>query len=258
MRPTALKITALVAILAIAATACSSVEVGELVEEGKLTICTDAPYPPFEFEDASKPSGWGGFDMDLMQEIGQEVGDLDLSVRVVPFDGIWLLPAAGECDVVASAMTITDERAQNALFTDAYFDADQSLLVRAADSSLTLADMAGKRIAVQTGTTGELYATENNPGAEIVSFDEPAAMFLGLESGDVDAILQDLPVNGERAAQEPEKFVISDTFETGEQYGFSVAPGNTDLQSAINDALATLRDNGTYGDIHESYFGTRG
>ncbi|MBT8198431.1 MAG: basic amino acid ABC transporter substrate-binding protein [Acidimicrobiia bacterium] len=258
MSKLSLKVIALVAVLALGAVACSSVNVGELVEEGKLTICTDAPYAPFEFEDTSKPSGYSGFDMDLMQEIADEVGDLELSVKVVPFDGIWLLPAAGECDVVASAMTITDDRAQNALFTDPYFDADQSLLVRSADSALKLADMSGKRIAVQTGTTGEIYANDNNPGADIVSFDEPAAMFLGLESGDVDAILQDLPVNGERAAQEPDKFVVSDTFPTGEQYGFSVAPGNTDLQSAINDALTTLRDNGTYGDIHESYFGTRG
>jgi ABC-type amino acid transport substrate-binding protein len=175
----------------------------------------------------------------------------------VPFDGIWLLPAAGECDLVGSAMTITEERAQNALFSDPYFDADQSLLVRASDKDTfpTLESLAGQRIAVQTGTTGEIYAQENTPeGATLVSFDEPAAMFLALESEDVDAILQDLPVNGFRQTQN-DNVVVTATFPTGEQYGFAVDPANTALMDAVNAELKTLRDNGKYDDIFQTWFG---
>ena len=91
------------------------------------------------------------------------------------------MPASGECDIVASAMTITEERAKSTLFTNPYFDADQSLLVRTSDADKfdTLGSLSGNSIAVQTGTTGEMYAQENAPSdTTLVSFDEPAAMFL--------------------------------------------------------------------------------
>ena len=255
-----LRLVAVLAALALVAAACgddddsASAEDLTLVSAGQLSVCTDSPYAPFEFQnDAGE---FQGFDVELVQAMAAELG-LEANFIVTPFDGIWLQPAAGTCDMVASAMTITDERAENAVFTDPYFDADQSLLVRSADSGLKLADMSGRVIAVQTGTTGEIYATENAPeGAELRSFDEPAAMFLALEGNDVDAILQDLPVNGERAAQEPDKFVLSDQFPTGEQYGFSVSLENTDLANALNDALSTVRDAGDYDTIFATWFGT--
>ena len=224
-----------------------------LVSDGNLTVCTDSPYPPFEFEEAGE---FTGFDMDLLREIAESEG-LELDVKVVPFDGIWLLPAAGDCDLVGSAMTITEERSAQALFSDPYFDADQSLLVRAEDAETfaTLEALAGERIAVQTGTTGEAYAQENTPdGATLVSFDEPAALFLALESGDVAAILQDLPVNGYRQVQD-ESMVVTQTFPTGEQYGFAVALDNEALIAAVNERLEQLRDEGTYDEIYAKWFG---
>lgn len=243
--------------LSLVAAACSSSGDVALVAEGKLTVCSEVPYEPFEFEDPSGPAGYSGFDIELMDAIAKEMG-LELAVANTPFDGIWLQPAAGACDVVASAMTITEDRAANALFSDPYFNADQSLLVTSANEGLKLADTSGKKIGVQVGTTGELYANENKPdGAEVVSFDEGAALFLALESGSVDAILQDLPVNGYRAVKDP-KFAVTETYSTAEQYGFGMALDNTDLATQINAALKMLRDNGTYGDIHEKYFNTRG
>lgn len=247
----------LVVVIAMVATACSSSSDAALVSEGNLTVCSEVPYEPFEFEDPNGPAGYSGFDIEMMDAIAKEM-DLTLAVANTPFDGIWLQPAAGACDVVASAMTITEERAENALFSDPYFEAEQSLLVTADNDGLKLADTDGMKIGVQVGTTGELYAQENAPeGAELVSFDEGAALFLAIESATVDAILQDLPVNGFRAVQDP-KFVVTETYTTDEQYGFAVALDNTGLADQINSALKTLRDNDTYGDIHEKYFGTRG
>jgi polar amino acid transport system substrate-binding protein len=247
----------LVLVVALVAAACSSDEDAALVSEGNLTVCSEVPYEPFEFEDPASPSGYSGFDIELMDAIAGEL-ELELVVANTPFDGIWLQPAAGACDVVASAMTITEERAENALFSDPYFNAAQSLMVTAANDGLMLADTDGMQIGVQTGTTGEIYATENKPeGAELVSFDEGAALFLALESGTVDAILQDLPVNGYRAAQDP-NFTVTETYETDEQYGFGMALENEGLASQINDALQALRDSGAYGDLHMKYFGTRG
>lgn len=226
-----------------------------LVSSGTLTVCTDAPYEPFEFQDEA--GEWSGFDMDILREIADGL-DLDLDVKVVPFDGIWLLPAAGECDIVGSAVTITEERQASALFSEPYFDADQSLLVRRAEAETftTLDTLAGKTIAVQTGTTGEIYAQDHRPeGTTLISFDEPAAMFLALESKEVDAILQDLPVNGFRSTQD-DAVVVTQTFPTGEQYGFVVDPADTALIEAVNEQLAEMREDGRYDDIFAKWFGS--
>ena len=226
-----------------------------LIEDGKLTVCTDAPYPSFEFQDETTKE-WTGFDMDVVREIAAGIGSgLELAVTVQPFDGIWLAPKAGTCDMVASAMTITEERKANALFTDGYFDADQSLLVRAEDKDAltSLEALAGKTIAVQTGTTGESYAQENAKDSTLKSFDESAAMFLALESGDVDAILQDLPVNAERALKD-DKTALTASFSTGEQYGFAVSQDNTALADALNAGIAEIKENGKYDEIYAKYF----
>ena len=230
-----------------------------LIKDGAITVCTDAPYEPFEYQIEGTDT-WTGFDMDLMTAIATDIGDLALEVTVQPFDGIWLAPKAKTCDIVASAMTITEERAANALFSDPYFDADQSILVRADDKAtlVDIASLAGKTIAVQTGTTGETYAQENAKESELKSFDEPAAMFLALEGKQVDAILQDLPVNGARLVKEPAKFALTATIPTGEQYGFAMAQDNTALAAAINGGLANVKASGDYDTIFAKYFGTKG
>jgi len=224
------------------------------VASGKLTVCSDAPYEPFEFQDAA--GKWTGFDMDIMTTVASRYG-LSLEVTKQPFDGIWLAPAAKTCDVVASSMTITPERQQNALFSDPYFDADQSLMVRKDDAATytTLASLSGKTIAVQTGTTGETYAKANATGAKIQSFDDASAMFLALDSKQVDAILQDLPINAYRALQQGGASVVTATFKTGEQYGFGAAKDNTTLITAINDSLKQFKSDGTYDTIYAKYFG---
>ena len=224
----------------------------ELISEGTLSVCTDAPYPPFEFEEDGE---FTGYDMDILRAVAENLG-LELEVSVVPFDGIWLKPAAGDCDLVGSAMTITPERAEQALFSDPYFDADQSLMIRVADEDeyATLEDLDGATIGVQTGTTGEDYAEENAPdGAEIQSFDEPSALFLALESEEIDAILQDVPVNLDRANQHPD-LVVTESFATGEQYGFAVSQDNEGLAEAVNQQLEALREDGTFDAIFEEYF----
>ena len=224
----------------------------EVVNDGQLTVCSDAPYPPFEFEDES--GNWTGFDIDIMRAFA-DTYSLDLNVSVQPFDGIWLKPAAGDCDIVASAMTITDDRAANALFSDPYYNAAQSLMVRSDDAETytDLASLEGKTIAVQAGTTGATYAEENATGATIQEFDDPAAMFLALDSNQVDAILQDLPVNVERV-KEMGTTTVTAVFETDENYGFAAALDNTDLIDALNELLAEMQADGRYDALYSKYF----
>lgn len=226
------------------------------ISAGKLTVCSDAPYEPFEYQDEN--GNWTGFDMDLMTAIAKRYG-LTLEVTKQPFDGIWLAPAAGTCDIVASSITITEERAQNAAFSEPYFDADQSLLVRSEDAAtyIDLASLAGKTIAVQTGTTGEAYAKENAGDAKVQSFDDAAAMFAALEGKQVDAVLQDLPINAFRAVKQGNTQVTA-TFPTDEKYGFAMAKDNVDLLDAVNESLNEFRAGGVYDEIYKKYFGTPG
>jgi polar amino acid transport system substrate-binding protein len=226
----------------------------ETITPGVLTVCTDAPYPPMEFEQDGE---FTGFDIELMRAIAEELGLSGIEVVNSGFDPITSGAAmeAGQCDIAAASITITEERDENIDFSDPYFTADQSLLVKKDSGISSLADLAGKRIGVQSGTTGEAYANENAPeGAEIVSFDNPGDLFVALEAGDIDAILQDLVVNQARTLEDDTVAVV-ETYPTDEQYGFAVKEeGAEALLEAVNQALATLRENGTYDRIYQEWF----
>jgi polar amino acid transport system substrate-binding protein len=229
----------------------------ELVSEGTLTVCTEAPYEPFEFEDPDAPSGYSGFDIDLMQEIADRNG-LDLVVVNTGFEGLTsgAEMAAGTCDVAASAITITEERAANVDFTEPYYSAIQSLLVPVGSDITSIDDLVeGVTVGVQSGTTGADYAEENVPGAEIRSYEGGGDLFTALEAGQIDAILQDEPVNANRADQDDNVEVI-ETYDTGEDYGFATVPDRGDgLVALLNDTLDEIRDDGTYDELFDSYFG---
>ena len=121
------------------------------------------------------------------------------------------------------------------------------------ESIKSLADLEGKTIGVQTETTGQTYANEHKPkGATIKTFDDTIGLFGALESGDIDAILQDLPVNAGRAVEDPTVAVV-ETFSTDEQYGFAVKKGS-DLKAELDTALKTVRDEGTYDTLYKQYF----
>jgi polar amino acid transport system substrate-binding protein len=238
--------------------AAISIEGVTLVNDGQLTVCSDMPYEPFEFQnDAGETEG---FDYDVVSAMGDKMG-LEVEFVTTPFDGIIPALVAGNCDMIASAMTITEERAEQVNFTEPYFDADQSLLVTAENEETfaTLDDLAGKTIGVQSGTTGATYAMENLPeGATIKEFAGGAEMFPALVSPDgIDAALQDLPVNAYRATQS-EDLVVTETFATGEQYGFAVTKESTALLTALNEALAAAKEDGSYDAAYTTWFGEPG
>ena len=227
----------------------------DTVSSGKLTVCSDTPYEPFEFQKDGKDVG---YDIDILRAIASD-NDLDLEVKDLPFDGILGSLAAGDCDVVGSAVTITPERAKQVDFSDPYFDADQSLLVKAADKDkyAKLDDLAGQTIGVQSSTTGETYAKAHTPkGATIKSFDDATGLFGAIASGQIAAILQDLPVNAYRATQD-DSVVVTQTSPTGEQYGFAIKKGNSGMLDMVNSGLKSLKDSGKFDDIYATYFGKK-
>ncbi len=229
----------------------------ELVTDGQLTVCSDMPYKPFEFEENGKTTG---FDYDVVSAMAKEMDLSSAEFKTTPFDGIIPALVAKNCDMIASAMTITPERAKKVTFTDPYFDADQSLLVlkENAEKYKTLASLAGQNIGVQSGTTGETYTEEHHPeGATVKKFQTGDEMFPALISGDIAGALQDLPVNGYRATTAPDQFVVTETFKTGEQYGFAVRQEDKALATALNEALGTIKSDGTYDKIYTQWFGEK-
>ena len=226
-----------------------------LVKDGTLTVCSDVPYAPFEDFDKSSESGFKGFDVDIVSAVADDLG-LKLAITDQSFDGLQsgLTLNAGTCDLVASALTITEERAKNLLFTDGYYDSKQSLLVPEGSDIASIADLDGKKVGVQKGTTGKDYATENAKGATIVDFPSDAEMFSAIKAGQVDALLQDLPVN--LAHQQAGGFSVVETYDTGEQYGFAAKLGNDALVDAVNESLASMKADGSYDEIYNKYFAT--
>jgi polar amino acid transport system substrate-binding protein len=153
-------------------------------------------------------------------------------------------------------MTITGERARGLDFSSPYFNASQALVVEKGSGLATLEDLDGLRIAVQGGTTGELYVTDNAPpSAEIVPLDDAAAMDAAMQEGKVDAAVYDNTVVGDVVAGNPALQVAAE-FDTGEQYGMAVQKdGNVDLLRTVNEVLADLRADGGYDKIYAEWFG---
>jgi polar amino acid transport system substrate-binding protein len=229
----------------------------QLANEGTLTVCSDIPYEPFEFEDPDSDIGYSGFDIELMQAIAETAG-LEVQVTVTGFEALTsgTAMATGQCDVAASAMTITEEREEQIDFSEPYYEALQSLLVTSGSGIASIDDLEGATVGVQSGTTGEMYAEENVEGATIRAFENPGDLFVALDSGQIDAVLQDLPVNAERARDSDELEVVEE-FDTDENYGFAVEQDRgDDLLQVINDGLAQVREDGTYDELYDRYFGT--
>ena len=255
---TGLLAVAAAAVLALSACGGGSDDAGsaeegglDLVSDGSLTVCSDIPYPPFEYEENGE---YTGFDMDLMKEIAAGM-DLELAVQDVGFDGLQsgAVLAAGQCDIGASAVTITEERQANLTFSDPYYDSLQSILVPTDSDIASIDDLAGKQVGVQQGTTGATYAEENAPEAELVQFPSDAEMYAAIQAGNVDALLQDLPVN--LGHTEDGAFTVAEELPTDEQYGFIMAEeGSEELVTAVNEQLTALRDGGRYQEIYDTYF----
>ncbi len=221
-----------------------------LAEDGVLQVGSDLDFEPFEFIDEDgEPAG---FDMDLIDDIGERLG-VEVEVINVAFDTLITQLEAGEYDAVISAMTITEDRAERVDFTDPYFAANQALVTQEGSDIAGVDDLAGADVGVQAGTTGLDYATENFTESEIVEFPGTPEAFTALESDQVDAVFIDLPVASEHA-EGSDALELVDEVDTDEEYGIAVQQGNDELLSALNDAIADILDDGTYEDIYSQWF----
>lgn len=230
----------------------------ETKEEGVLLVGSDTTFPPFESVEDGQVVG---FDVDLMEEIGERIGDLEVEFQTAAFDTIFTALAAGKFDVVISAVTIKEDRKKTVDFTDPYFVADQSLSVRRADRDEIggIDDLEGKVVGVQSGTTGEDCAKNALKAKDLISdvraYDTAPEAFSDLQAGRIDAVLVDLPT-AQQIVEKREGAVVVQVIRTSEEYGIAVDKKNPNLREAINEALEEIRSDGTYERIFKEWLGT--
>jgi polar amino acid transport system substrate-binding protein len=221
---------------------------------GTFTIGTNAEYPPFEYVDDQ--NNIVGFDIELMTAIAEEAG-FEFEFVNTRWDGIFVALAAGEFDAVISAATITAERAETVNFSDPYFNAGQMITVLSDNTTITGPDdLAGLKVGVQLGTTGDIWLTEQTD-AEVIRYDENTLAFQALANGDVDAAVADGPTAIDIVEANPEMSlkVLSGVY-TDEQYGIAVTMEQTELLDAINEGLAAVKASGEYDELMDKYFPT--
>jgi polar amino acid transport system substrate-binding protein len=227
----------------------------ELVKAGQLTTCTHLPYPPFQSEIDGKVQG---FDVSLIDLVAEDLG-VKQEIIDQPFENFKTGGSlnAGQCDLAAAGMTITEERKKNVDFSDPYFDATQAVLVNKDAGVNSLAEIKSEnlKLGAQAQTTGEDYVTKQ--GFDPVSFESSDAVLNGLRTGQVKAVVIDYPVvqGWLKNKANADAFEVVDNLNTGEQYGFTVKKGNTKLVAAINKAIADAKADGTYKKLYEQWIG---
>lgn len=224
----------------------------ELVTAGTLTVCSNAPFAPFEYEGSD--GNLTGIDIDLTKLAADDLG---LQYKAVQYDFDAMSSgaafAAGACDVLATGMTITEERQAKFDFSEPYYDANQGVLVSDGSTLTSLADLKGKKVAVQVETTGKTIAEE--AGLSLVEFPEVGSVVQAVATGQVDAAVADL---GVLESYVNDELTIALTQETNEQYGFGVKKGNTALADALSAAVKAAKDSGKYDEIITTHVGSAG
>jgi polar amino acid transport system substrate-binding protein len=220
----------------------------------KLTVGSDVPYPPFE-EFGKTKSEFKGFDVELMEAIGKQIGR-PVEFQDTSFDTIFRDLAQGKFDAVASATTITEEREETVDFTNPYYlPSAQSIVVAKGTTGLTSAkSLDGKTVGVQQGTTGEEYVEEEIDTKELRTYPQGPDTFPALKAGTIDAVVIDRPV-AEKAVEQDEGIEISGGIETEEEYGFVVQQGDEELLDELNEGLKEVLDSGEYTTIYKKWFG---
>ena len=244
-----LLVTAGIIISALAFSGCT--------EEDKIIVGTSADFAPFEYKEGGKIVG---FDIELIKAILKDQGYDEIEVRDMDFGTLIGALQQGKIDVVAAAMSITDEREEKIDFSDPYYEADQSIIVRK-NSDITLDDpqeLEDYVVGAQTGTTGAGWIEENLVNNGTMSeddFERYSTYTLALQdliNGRIDAIVLDKPVA--QAFERNEDVKVIETIVTGEQYGFGVKEGKDKLLDKINDGLDNIMGSDEWDELVNEYF----
>ncbi|MEO6019836.1 MAG: ABC transporter substrate-binding protein [Knoellia sp.] len=227
-----------------------------LVTDGKLKACTHLSYKPFEFKEGSKVVG---FDVDLMalvaKKLGVEQEVVDIEFATITSGAAF---AAKKCDGGFGATTINDKRKEAINFSDPYFDSTAALITKKDSGVTDLASLKGKKIGVQTDTTGQEFANKEMAanGFTPVVFDDLPTQLAAVLAGKVDAAINDNGPLLDYVKDNPTTAVVKE-FDTGEQYGlmFKKDANGQKLTDLTNEVLKAAVADGTYNEIYKKWFG---
>ena len=217
----------------------------------KLVVATSPDFPPFENLEGTEIVG---IEVDMLKTIAEKLG-VELEMQTMDFDSVLTGVAAGKYDVGVSGITATEGRKKNMLFTDPYCMAAQAIVVVEGSPIAAKADLEGKKIAVQTGTTADTFCRES--GYDVNSFAANPDAQLALVQGKVDAwVIDDLTAADMVAAYNAEnetKLVVLSEPMTVEPYGLAFAFGSEDLVEEINKIVNEMVEDGTIENLFKTY-----
>ena len=218
------------------------------VEAGKLTMATNAAFPPYEM--TTDAGEFEGIDVDTAKAIAEKLG-LELQIDDMDFDAALLSVQQGKADIVMAGVTVTDERKAVMDFSDSYATGIQSIIVPKGSDIASPDDLAGKKIGTQRGTTGYIYCSDDFGDENVVAYDDGLTAVQALNNGQVDAVVIDNAPAQEFVAANPGLKVL-DTSYAEEDYAIGMAKGSA-LEDAVNKALEELKADGTLQAIVDKY-----
>lgn len=219
----------------------------------KVTAASNIAYPPFEFSPRGEPKG---FDIALMNEVADRVG-FEVEYENAQFDEIVRGVHFGLYDMAISAMTITPGRDQQVDFSNPYFNADQALLVTRGSDVETVDDFSEGIVGVQLGTAGQIATQELIDAGRVGegrTYRTIGEAFAALRAGRIDGVVYDLSAAQKRVEASEGALRMVETIPTGEQYGIAF-PEDSELVEPVNEALAQIKEDGTYAKIYEKWIG---
>ena len=219
------------------------------VESGKLTMATNATFPPYEM--TTDNGTIEGIDVETAQAIADKLG-LELQVDDMDFDAALLSVQQGKADIAMAGITVTDERKAVMAFSDSYATGIQSIIVPEGSDIATADDLAGKKIGTQRGTTGYLYCSDDFGEDAVVAYDNGLTAVQALNNGQVDAVVIDNEPAKAYVESNP-GLKILDTSYAEEDYAIGMNKDNTALLDAVNAALEELKADGTLQSIVDKY-----
>lgn len=245
-------ILSLTLLLTLAACGSKGASLKKIQKAGKLVIATSPDFPPFESLDGSGQVT--GIEIDILEEVCAQLG-VTLEIQQMDFDSVLPGVQAGKYDMGVSGITVTEKRKKNVLFTDAYCLAAQAIVVKEGSPISSKADLEGKTVAVQTGTTAESFCMDNGYTVSAYAANNDAQS--ALLQGKVDAwVIDDLTAADMVKvynAQGGDQLVILGEAMTTEPYAFAMAFGSEDTIEAINGILKTMEDSGAIAAIFDKY-----
>ena len=219
----------------------------------ELVVGSSATYRPFAYENPNKEIV--GYDVDIIKAVAQKAG---LSIKIVntPWTGIFASLNNGDVDLIISGVTINDKRKQSYDFTTPYFEARQLIAVAKDSNVKTLKDLAGKKIGVVNGSTGDDIASrefgKTNP--DIRRFESTPIVISELVNTGLDAAIGDNGVIAFRAQDHKQLKTVSDPSFPKEYFGIVVKQGNKALLDKLNTGLAAVKADGSYAQIYKKWF----